>query len=369
MDNLFTILKTTDYTKLSYPSPDEYNALMDLIKNNKICSFSTRKYDSNLISRYSDLLIGFYSFKPVSFDVYIGGQKICTHNLQKKTFVFAYHNRYFISFISLRFHEVTIKILHGDASDLYFVDCFLSTDDRRMLSQKPSYVIIDEHQIGIFMNGMHGVNNISSIKEKINDMIQLPDLTPTRDFIKESKYRVDLIRKDLIEKTWHPSRIRTWCLDVEDEFCDISLTGISNRFRWLDDILLFDEFFYLDTDLSEFMRDHPIQLVNEPKLLEIINKRFQHHKIPLRTIGSKVTLGINDSGMHEHKDASLQGGSHSLLIYLSTPESGETVFESNKILVKKNRAILFSVEKLHHALPVKSGHKYIAACECIFIEV
>ncbi len=33
--------------------------------------------------------------------------------------------------------------------------------------------------------------------------------------------RMDIIRKELIEKTWHPKRFKDWCLDIDElkELC------------------------------------------------------------------------------------------------------------------------------------------------------
>ncbi len=38
------------------------------------------------------------------------------------------------------------------------------------------------------------------------------------DYQAKSKERVETLREELMEKTWHPNRFRSWCLDTEDEF-------------------------------------------------------------------------------------------------------------------------------------------------------
>jgi hypothetical protein len=38
------------------------------------------------------------------------------------------------------------------------------------------------------------------------------------DYQSLSKERSDLLREELMEKTWHPKRFRHWCLDTDDEF-------------------------------------------------------------------------------------------------------------------------------------------------------
>ena len=38
------------------------------------------------------------------------------------------------------------------------------------------------------------------------------------DYQSLSKERSELLREELMEKTWHPKRFRHWCLDTDDEF-------------------------------------------------------------------------------------------------------------------------------------------------------
>lgn len=33
-----------------------------------------------------------------------------------------------------------------------------------------------------------------------------------------SKARIQVLREELMAKTWHPNRFRSWCLDTDDEF-------------------------------------------------------------------------------------------------------------------------------------------------------
>eukprot|EP00798_Chlamydomonas_sp_ICE-L_P000402 gene402-1798_t len=111
-----------------------------------------------------------------------------------------------------------------------------------------------------------------------------------------------------------------------------------------------------------------------------------------RVIGSHVSVGTTDDGMHEHRDESYQvevensvrahekfegGGKRggddevlTLLVYLAdVEEGGETVFVSDDNLVemrvkpRANKAVMFPSRSLHRVLPVKRGHKIVIAAE------
>jgi len=38
------------------------------------------------------------------------------------------------------------------------------------------------------------------------------------DYQALSKERTEVLREELMEKTWHPARFRSWCLEHDDEF-------------------------------------------------------------------------------------------------------------------------------------------------------
>ena len=84
-------------------------------------------------------------------------------------------------------------------------------------------------------------------------------------------------------------------------------------------------------------------------------------------VGNKVTLGRYNVGqyLHKHVDGSYQGGTHSLLIYLNTPEGGgETMFDDGTCISPvQGTMIIFGIHELHEALVVTKGHKYILGCE------
>eukprot|EP00798_Chlamydomonas_sp_ICE-L_P009268 gene9268-16419_t len=111
-----------------------------------------------------------------------------------------------------------------------------------------------------------------------------------------------------------------------------------------------------------------------------------------RVIGTHVSVGTTDDGMHEHRDESYQvevensvraheefegGGKRggddevfTLLVYLTdVEEGGETVFVSDDNLVEMrvkpqaNKAVMFPSRTLHRVLPVKRGRKIVIVAE------
>jgi hypothetical protein len=84
----------------------------------------------------------------------------------------------------------------------------------------------------------------------------------------------------------------------------------------------------------------------------------------LEIVGDRWTIGDGDIGMHEHCDASYQGGDWTLLIYLTdVARGGETVFDDLEFVPRVGTALVFSVDALHHARHVAEGHKVFVAFE------
>jgi hypothetical protein len=104
-------------------------------------------------------------------------------------------------------------------------------------------------------------------------------------------------------------------------------------------------------------------------------------RVVARIVGTHVSVGTTDDGMHEHRDESYQNyiksdneldDTSTLLVYLTdVEEGGETVFVSDDNLVEMRvkprvgNAVMFSSRTLHHTLPVKRGHKIVIAAECV----
>jgi hypothetical protein len=80
--------------------------------------------------------------------------------------------------------------------------------------------------------------------------------------------------------------------------------------------------------------------------------------------GPMMTFNDTTAGMHEHRDEPYMGGDHTLLVYLTSPEGGETVFDDGEVAPVAGRAVLFDIMDLHSGRAARSGTKVVAAIEC-----
>ena len=80
--------------------------------------------------------------------------------------------------------------------------------------------------------------------------------------------------------------------------------------------------------------------------------------------GPMMTFNDTTSGMHEHGDEPYMGGDYTLLVYLTSPEGGETVFDDGEVAPVAGRAVLFGIRDMHSGRAVRSGKKLVAAMEC-----
>jgi hypothetical protein len=85
---------------------------------------------------------------------------------------------------------------------------------------------------------------------------------------------------------------------------------------------------------------------------------------PCAWCGPLLTFNDTSAGMHEHRDEPYMGGECTLLVYLTSPEGGETVFEDGEVAPVAGRAVLFGIRDLHSARAVTSGQKLVLAMEC-----
>jgi hypothetical protein len=80
--------------------------------------------------------------------------------------------------------------------------------------------------------------------------------------------------------------------------------------------------------------------------------------------GPRMTFNDTTAGMHEHRDEPYMGGDHTLLVYLTSPEGGETVFDDGEVAPVAGRAVIFGIRDMHSGRAVQSGTKLVAAIEC-----
>lgn len=80
--------------------------------------------------------------------------------------------------------------------------------------------------------------------------------------------------------------------------------------------------------------------------------------------GPMMTFNDTTAGMHEHRDEPYMGGDYTLLVYLTSPEGGETVFDDGEVAPVAGRAVVFGIRDIHSGRAVTSGTKLVAAMEC-----
>jgi len=317
------------------------------------------------ISRCGDLLLGFVRLNTVTdasrLRLEIGGQDFGSVDLAPHAgaFAFAHADRFVVPIINLRFHEV--RVFPFDDPSVGIVWGSTDTEERRDLCVSGAYSAMGNGVAAKYASGMGG---IGPVPDAPGTLVEMPDMRAMMDKIIEdgSKERAlarcDALRQDLMAATWHPGRMRRWCLDHEDEFAE------SDDVHVMDGFLSHEECASL---LAEMGTPGPPSLVPAPShILDLVQSRLAG---TCAIQGTRCAYGDTSDGMHSHRDEAYQGGTKTLLVYLTGPGDGggETVFEK-RIRVKPvtGRAVLFSVRHIHHTEPVKGGwRKVIVAFECI----
>ena len=332
------------------------------------CVVYADKHRNGSVDRNGDLLVGFYAAEaPTRFSLEIGGSHVCTHALAKGEFAFAIEGRFVAPLICLRFHDVRT---HGPATQCLCVLASLQSDTRLEMARSGRLQCrLDE---GSYFQIMCGMSQTDA-RSFDGPFIELPDLSSKIDYAGLSVERTRVILEDLAKTTWHPSRIRRWYLEHDDEFFECCDDGSSSKVFLDEGVLLMDDF--IPDELrglvaAASMASSSPRLCEIPGVLQAIQTElFRRRMTSLIVVGTKVTYGMTDSGgMHRHVDGSLQGGEFSLVVYLDCcEESGRIVFcESGmKIKPKKGRCVVFDVHALHETEP-SGGRRVFLACECVY---
>lgn len=132
----------------------------------------------------------------------------------------------------------------------------------------------------------------------------------------------------------------------------------------LDDFLTTDECEYLIHKLSATPGEGP--LIPAPtEVFDLLADRLSEVTgDAYEWFGPLMTFNDTTAGMHEHRDEPYMGGDFTLLVYLTSAEGGETVFEDSEVAPVAGRAVVFGIRDLHSARAVTSGTKLVAAIEC-----
>ena len=134
-------------------------------------------------------------------------------------------------------------------------------------------------------------------------------------------------------------------------------------------IMIYDNLLKGGGDIVLFIQSYGFPSLQTPHALyhmviDDVIKQLKYYE----RVGDKLTIGTYKEGEYigEHRDGSLQGGDFSMILYFDEPrEGGEIVFGSQIISTNQSRCIVFSVNELHHTLPVISGRKTILGCELV----
>jgi hypothetical protein len=219
------------------------NYLKDYFKNLELIDFKSHisndflKLDNFFSELYSEripwehsrtFVIGFYTPKGSTFDVEIGGKKICTNQTKDSDFIFAIRDQYIIPFIKLMYHDVKLDI--KEDHEVFVIYGKVNEKKLQMIHKYPIYCFIDTYPV-YYNDGTFGyytdpgylcchygmAGKIRFKHQYLIEHIDLPILNKI-NYQELSKERNDLIFQELMEITWHPSRFRRWCLDYTDEF-------------------------------------------------------------------------------------------------------------------------------------------------------
>lgn len=358
------------------------------------------------ISPNGDMLVGFVRLKsaesPTELQLTIGGQDFGGVTLLKNagSFAFAHVDRFMVPLINLRFHEVRVCPSTPDDMSVGIVWACFDSVERRDMSVRGAFSILDDatgaaaiYQFGTGSIGSMGsIGSIGSIGTLADKHVELPDMRILTDLGSKDRSvaRCDRIRKELMAAAWHPRRLRTWCLEHDDEFA-VSRTAVQDDaidaigVLTLDGFLTPEECACMMSELGE--QPGPPTLVPAPtSTLALVLARLDAampNGAPWKIHGTQVAYGDTSDGMHSHRDEAYQGGgpdARTLLLYLTGcgdggnggNGGGATVFECDedwnaqveRVLPIAGRAVVFHVRRKHHAEPVEGGwRKVIAALE------
>jgi hypothetical protein len=206
------------------------NLKLFIFKKSNSDDFFTELYSNGVPWEYclKFIIIGFYTPKGSTFDVVIGGQKICRNQTKDNDFIFAIRDQYIIPYVKLKWHKLELDlkenhevfVIYGKINEQilqtfikYPVYCFIDTYP--VYSNNGTFSYDTDPKYLIYISGMAGMG--SSKDPEITEYIDLPILNKI-NYQELAKERTKVISQELMEITWHPSRFRRWCLDYTDEF-------------------------------------------------------------------------------------------------------------------------------------------------------
>lgn len=281
---------------------------------------------------------------------------------------FAFCGRFAIPLLCLRFCEVRLIVTPMERStDVGTVFACFDSAERRVIAQTGCYARVAEGEVVQFGSGF--MHNPAPVPEPTRARVELPDMRQLCDARDDATSRVrsiarnDALLGDLMAATWHPRRVRAWCLDAADEFA----LHPDDAVEVLDAFMTPSECAAVAAALGR--PPEPPRLVDAPAFVlgDLASRlnRAVPRGAPWSANGTRVAFGDTAAGLASHRDESYEGGAATLLVYLACPEGagGDTVFASGqRVTPRVGRAALFSVNHEHRAIACR-GRKVVLACE------
>jgi ribosomal protein L24E len=121
-------------------------------------------------------------------------------------------------------HKINWEWLSRNPSAIHLIEKNLDKIDWHYLSLNPSAIhLLEKNPDKIYWTYLAENPNAIHLLEKNPKMIFWENLSKNpsifvEDYQSLCKERSEILREELMAKTWHPERFRSWCLDTEDEF-------------------------------------------------------------------------------------------------------------------------------------------------------
>ena len=368
-----------DYIESNVIECDSSRILYSHHSNQNTISLFKNKPLKDDITKFADILVGFVAHENIEFEIVTHKIIIARYNLWKRQFVYAIEDNYILPIICTRFEVLQINIIKGSLNDISIVfGCIHDTDMRR-------FVAMNDFQTGHIYFG-HGMCSDKPYNT-YHIFPKMRDETTLQEYMNMANERTVLLLEDIAKEAWNPSRIRMWCLPFDDDFAINERTCKSFHKLWLDDILLIDGFdfkyqisrvvgatisddksicFESFNNRSDVVAPTTLQISNNEKIFCNIHELLSQQNMNICGQVRYISYQTSE-GMHLHKDNSLEGGTHTFIVYLDDNTAGHICFKNNnvKIIPRRNRCLIFDVEIPHWVEPCHEPKRIITG-ECAF---
>ncbi len=172
------------------------------------------------VTRLGDLFVGIYTREKITLTLTLGGRDISRPRiLHPGEFMFPHDERYIIPLISMvSSEEVQIHSDDTDRHNVFLIYAHLDTDERRYMANNEFCCSEQNIRREIYTYGPR----LRTYPELTSHT--LPDSSAIMENLKETERKrrcvqlTQTIKKELMERTWHPDRFTSWCLEYDDEF-------------------------------------------------------------------------------------------------------------------------------------------------------